>query len=269
MESQPAREQLIAELKRQGLPLAYIQRLLEELDDHFTDLQDERNRAMNPSDVNAAATTRCNQPVDQSNILNLQQRLGDPTQLAAFAAKQYRNRSFLGRHPIFTFLFMPLPLIVSIMAGISVAMIPLDYIYNWMMSGANELDHPVLLGMSISLVFWTLIVLPPLGAVGFLCRIARRNTVKWKWTFLAAILVSVYCAQVFIHWSHAPVAPTDKGIAIVGWGFYPSSISDLATHFIPQFASAMGICLLLIRRAQRLQKLDEVRDESSILRRAA
>jgi hypothetical protein len=40
-------------------------------------------------------------------------------------------------------------------------------------------------------------------------------------------------------------------------------------YFVPRFALAMAVGLLLIKRAQRLQKIDESRAETTILRRAA
>ena len=44
---------------------------------------------------------------------DLQQRLGEPAQLALFAGEQYHARSFWGRHPWMTYLLGPLPLLVA------------------------------------------------------------------------------------------------------------------------------------------------------------
>ena len=46
MEDQQFRDELVAELKRQRLPRAYIRRLQSELEDHISDLRDERTTNM-------------------------------------------------------------------------------------------------------------------------------------------------------------------------------------------------------------------------------
>src|SRR3954471_8394018 len=94
------REELERELRRQRLPAAYIARLLSELDDHYEDLVEERSTSMG-----AARKLQTGQE-------HWDERLGNPTQLALFAAEQYRARSFWGRHPVVTFVLGPLPMLV-------------------------------------------------------------------------------------------------------------------------------------------------------------
>src|SRR4051812_18136139 len=101
MASHPSRDELRSELRRQKLPQAYIDRLLAELDDHYEDLLEERNTSMG-----AARKLQLEQD-------ELQQRLGEPAQLALFAADQYHARSFWGRHPLVTYLLGPLPLLIG------------------------------------------------------------------------------------------------------------------------------------------------------------
>src|SRR6185436_5764159 len=104
MANHPSRDELRSELRRQKLPRAYIARLLAELDDHYEDLLEERSTSMG-----AARKLQ----VPQYGQDDLQQRLGQPAQLALFAAEQYHARSFWGRHPIVTFLLAPMPLFVA------------------------------------------------------------------------------------------------------------------------------------------------------------
>ena len=87
MESQPSSGELRDELVRRGLPRAYIERLLSELDDHFVDLLEERN-----SPMGAARKLQ----FEESGTHDLQQRLGEPAHFALFAAEQYHARSFWG-----------------------------------------------------------------------------------------------------------------------------------------------------------------------------
>jgi hypothetical protein len=283
MESQQAREQLIAELKRQGLPPAYIQRLVEELDDHLTDLQDERTRAMNTSDdktataanadYNAATVGRAGEP-ETADILNLQHRLGDPAQLAAFAAKQYRNRSFLGRHPILTFLIAPLPLVIVGLIMVCATIYLLSHAFGYLFPKFDPDDSTVTYAFIGALLFWLVLVVPPLTTAAFLCRLARRNARNWRWAIVACALIALFCADTFVA-SGVPFIENGRIQAglCVGLMLLPpftgSSWSFFLLHFVPQFSLAFSIGLLLIKRAQRLQKLDEACDEAVILRRAA
>src|SRR5436190_6142480 len=81
MQNQQLREQLAAKLRRQSLPARYVERLLAEWDDHLADLQDERNAEMNRAQTPESKTYE----LQTADILDLQQRLGDPAQLATFA----------------------------------------------------------------------------------------------------------------------------------------------------------------------------------------
>jgi hypothetical protein len=264
MDDQQAREQLIAELKWQGLPPSYIQRLLDELDDHLADLQDERNRTMNKAGKPQDISTETQSP----SIISLHDRLGNPAELAAFAAKQYHNRSFLGRHPILTFLLMPLPLTALGATIFILAMTPFGMLSDYLWSG-RELDHPLLFGTMLSVIFWALIVFPPLSAALFCCRIARRNALSWRWSLIACILISCYCASLSVFFSNASVIKNNAhGFVCVGIGFDTNPLW-LFYYFLPKFTLAMAISLLLIKRAQRLQKMDSSSNDESFLRRAA
>ncbi len=290
MDAQQARELLIAELKRQGLPPNYIQRLLDELDDHLADLQDERNRHMNspdhnaptPTDHKAATVGRAadsiaitepspsgsGQGEGAAHVISLHDRLGNPAELAAFAAKQYHNRSFLARHPILTFLLMPLPLTALGATIFILAMTPFGMLSDYLWSG-RELDHPLLFGTMLSVIFWASIVFPPLLAALFCCRIARRNTLSWRWSLIACVLISSYCACLSVFYNNASVIKNNvNGFVCVGIGFNTNPLWMLY-YFLPKFALAMAIGLLLIKRAQCLQKLDELRVEKLTVRRAA
>ena len=180
MDGQQSRDELRCELRtelvRRGLPRAYIERLLSELDDHFTDLLEERNSAM------GAARKLHIEPDD------LQQRLGDPTQLAIFAAEQYHARTFWGRHPILTYLLGPLPLLVAcwIVCGLvlwaflwSVALTG-HYAFGLTEEFFRPEDHLFVQAITLALVSWYVMVLPPLAAAELLCRTYRRNALDWR-----------------------------------------------------------------------------------------
>jgi hypothetical protein len=93
MASQPWRNRLIAALHRQGLPNAYVDRMVEELSDHATDLFLEDPSMDAQKEIDA--------------------RLGTPEQLAAVAKIEFQRRTFAGRHPILTFIAGPLVAVIG------------------------------------------------------------------------------------------------------------------------------------------------------------
>ena len=97
------RNQLVEELRRQGLPGSHVDRLVEEFTDHATDVLSE------------------NQSMDAEQTL--ESRLGTPEQLAK---DEFNRTTFAGRHPILTFVVGPIaavfvalliPILPVILAG--------------------------------------------------------------------------------------------------------------------------------------------------------
>jgi hypothetical protein len=86
------RSRLVKELRRQGLPRDYVDRLVDEWSDHASDLILE-----NPS---------------MDAELELESRLGIPEHLAEIATKEFRRRTFAGRHPILSFVISPLLMVI-------------------------------------------------------------------------------------------------------------------------------------------------------------
>ena len=76
------------------LPPKYVRRLLDELSEHLEDLKEE----------------------NMSTEANAYSRLGEPEQVAQAAIITYRRHSFLGRHPVATFLVFAVSPIVPLVA---------------------------------------------------------------------------------------------------------------------------------------------------------
>ncbi|MFO1093386.1 MAG: hypothetical protein U0992_08755 [Planctomycetaceae bacterium] len=76
-------KRLDAQLRRHHLPAGYRARLLDELADHLSELEQE--------------TASMDAP------LLLEERLGTPSELAAQARSEFDRRTFAGRHPVLTF----------------------------------------------------------------------------------------------------------------------------------------------------------------------
>jgi hypothetical protein len=248
MANPPSLDALRAELEQRGLPPAYIERLLGELDDHFTDLLEERSSSMGAA-----------RKLDfEAN--DLQDRLGEPTQLAIFAAEQYRARSFWGRHPVVTFVLGPLPLLVmcwiATMLGITWIGTGLAYVCeHWFgLSDANwePKDHLWAQAIVMVAISWFAIVFPPLSVAGLLCRIARRNGVNWRWPIVACTLLAIVAG--FLSVSYRLALARDEGQFMVGFSFSPSLLW-VFIDYLPKFAAAMIVGLLLVKRSQQKLKL--------------
>jgi hypothetical protein len=247
MPNQQQREELRNELRLQGLPRAYVVRLLSELDDHFNDLLEERNSSMG-----AARKLSC-EPVESSE---LQQRLGEPTQLAVFAAEQYHSRTFWGRHPVITYLLGPLPLLVAMFTGYLASLICVAYcigtVGEWVTDRRiNEYEHPYLQAILFTLLTWGAIVIVPLASALVLCRVYRRNALSVRWPIMACVVLSVVMAVIHTEWRLATgTADGERGMVMLGL-YVGTSLSAILGTYLPKFALAFGIGLLLVKRAQR------------------
>jgi hypothetical protein len=248
MASHPLRDEwqqeLRRELRRQRLPRAYIARFLLELDDHYEDLVEERSTSM------GAARKLEFKPDD------LEQRLGDPARLAVFAAEQYHARSFWGRHPFITFVLGPLPMLVLgwIATGTGVVWFGQGFVYvlkHWF-GLSDDIPNPqdYLLSQSVVMCVasWFIIVFPPVAVGASLCRVARRNSVNWRWPIVACTLLALVLG--FLSVSYHPAITQGDGRMTIGVDAEASARWLLVTY-LPKFAVGMAVGLLLVKRAQQ------------------
>jgi hypothetical protein len=248
MATPPSRKVMRAELEQRGLPPAYIERLLGELDDHFTDLLEERSSSM-------GAARKLEFEAD-----DLQERLGEPTQLAIFAAEQYRARSFWGRHPVVTFVLGPLPLLLIswIIIGCAVVWTAEGITYigeHWFGIEQDKIvyaDHLWQQAGVMSFCIWIIVALPPILVVAVMCRTARKNAVKWRWPIVACTLISFVVG--FLAVSYRLALQPHEGSITLGVDL-DSSIRWFLLTYLPKFAAAMFIGLLLVKRSQQKFKL--------------
>jgi hypothetical protein len=104
----------------------------------------------------------------------------------------------------------------------------------------------------MGLAGWYMLVVPPLVSSLLLCRIYRRNALDWRWPVLGCAILAFTCSFFTISYRIA----TEPGNGMFTIGFYAaSSIQWMLTSLLPKFALAMGIGLLLIRRAYQKMQL--------------
>ena len=90
MDAQQWLNQLQAALARQKLPPFYVERLVAELSDHITDSLEDR------------------MSTDAKDLRHFTSPLGTPAAVAAAAIGEFRKRRFSTRHPILTFVVLPI-----------------------------------------------------------------------------------------------------------------------------------------------------------------
>jgi hypothetical protein len=93
MDSRLWRDKLQSDLRRQGLPAVYIERLVEELTDHAIDSQTE------------------NSSMEAQQVF---EQLGTTEHLAAIARQEFRRRTFASRYPVLTFILGPVAFVPAI-----------------------------------------------------------------------------------------------------------------------------------------------------------
>jgi hypothetical protein len=256
MASHPSRDELRSELRRQRLPQAYITRLLAELDDHYEDLLEEGSTSMGAArKLHAESRTQD----------DLQARLGEPTQLALFASEQYHARSFWGRYPWVTYLLGPIPLLV-VMWTVYLASIWIpvycvgsfgEHMGWWTEDGGDvaSADYLVTQAIVVTCFFWGLMVLPPLGVALTLCRVYRRNALDRWWPIVGCTILAVVVAALHISWRlHTGNGPHERGMIMLG--VIPPQTLFVVGLFAAKFALALGIGLLLVKRAQQRAEID-------------
>ena len=245
MESHPSHDEwqheMRRELRRQRLPSAYVARLLSELDDHYEDLIEERDSSM-------GAARKL-----QTETSDLECRLGKPAQLAVFAGEQYYARSFWGRHPFVTFALGPLPLLaatwITYFAATWLAGYAVYYSAGWITNwpSLDTYNHPYLQAILLTLFVWGLVALSPAAAAMMLCRVYRRNALDWRWPALGCVSLAIVCG--LIHTSCCVATDPNQGLMVVGLDV--GNAPGWSLRFLPKFALALLIGLLLVKRAQR------------------
>jgi hypothetical protein len=165
--SPPWLEELSEQVKRQGLPPQYVERLLQELSDHFRDIQGEEKG------------------MDAEQVCIPDTRMGEPGDLARFIGSEYRKQHFSRRHPVVMFAVMPVLLLLAIWAGLLL----LAFLIG---SVLGEAAAPVVGGFMAQLIDYGVIWLPVTVTAVIFCRAARHRRVDWHWSLLTAATLAIF-----------------------------------------------------------------------------
>jgi hypothetical protein len=201
MDSRQWCDKLRCDLRRQNLPPAYIDRLVEELSDHLLDTQTE--------------TTS----MDAQNAFA---RLGSADTIAAAASHEFRRRTFAGRHPwlmfvVAPFAFIPLLFTSLLLALFAVAWM-IDTTVEWLIMPESELWTSK--AAQAQAEWWILSAfdtyvrfIPFIAASWIFCRWGRRNNMRW-WPLVACTIVAITSG--FLFTKSVPATGDKPGLWMIG-----------------------------------------------------
>ena len=195
MPVQPSLERLRCDLLRRGLPFRYVERVIGEWADHLED----------------SSTAQFSKEAEMPQTNPLVQ-LGDESVLADATVLHYRSRTFAGRHPVWTFLVAPIPLLLLCWVGYY-ALIILG-----VFATGDEFFHRqsptrhalVQFFLEASLQF------PPIAATMVLAWLAHRSGQKLRWFVAACAIVALFAAC--HHTNFALPVGRGKGMLAIGIG---------------------------------------------------
>lgn len=174
MVSPPWFEQFKTRIARHGLPDDYVQRLMEELSDHWEDLMEE----------------------SMSTIENACARLGEPQDVAGAAVLAYRQRGYLGRHPAAaTVVFGISPVLMLGLSALVVVLVAIQ-VASWLGiagEGAGALGATSKVILSYGLKLLAIGMPSLLLAVGY-CKLASRQGLGRGWMLASCVVLAIVAA---------------------------------------------------------------------------
>ena len=173
MDTQPWLESVRRECFRRSLPPFYVERLLAELSDHLAEIQED------PMSTEA------------HDLRSLERRLGTPLSVADTAATEYRRARFGARHPLLTFVVLPLLAVPLLSAAAALILVLTADLCGF---SGDEARHRAIGEFELtamSLVSRAIVFVPVVAAAIAFCWLAARAAVGWKWIATACLLVAV------------------------------------------------------------------------------
>lgn len=211
------RENVIRELTRRKIPRAWQARLLEELDDHLSDLKEER-----------MSTTA-------EQLQSPEDRLGVPHEIAAAAAAEYRKLGFFARRPVLTYFLLPIVAVpAAFVAFLLVAMPLLSLSLDgaaWLLGAESHmLSSSAANGLVGTVVLATRFV--PFALLAWLfCLLARRHGRGWRCVLSACTVVAVYAALYSVTMQDRTEA--QQGSLMMSLAIPPQKLSNILQAAVP------------------------------------
>lgn len=172
MDTRPWLERVRHECVRRRLPPFYVERLLAELTDHLQDYQEDH------------------MSMEVQDLRSLECHLGAPHTVAASAAAEYHRARFCGRHPVLSFIVLPLLVVPVLCATSAFAIVLVADLLGFSGDAAQQRVLSEFEFVAMSLVSRAVVLLPvALAAIGF-SWLAARSAVGWRWIAAVSLLVA-------------------------------------------------------------------------------
>ncbi len=167
-------ERVLDSLRENGIPERQQLRLLEELQDHITDLQEENMNGMDSQ--------------------NIEQRMGSPESLAGALAESYRRERLLVRQPWLAWLAFSLgPVTMHFVLTMCLSLVvPLILFFPFLAPG-NIVSEEALnaLNSAWQVAMGIMGPMTGIGVTAWFCMAARRNRVSWRLPLLGCATVAI------------------------------------------------------------------------------
>jgi hypothetical protein len=254
MNTPEARNGIVCDLVRRGLPADYARRAADEFADHHRDLVEELQ-------ANGCSES---QATDEAS-----RRLGEPRTLVKRTVREYQRRYWCGRWPMLTFLLGPIPLLVIhwlavwlVLYGVGIVLERCGVVLT------HEFDGKISTGERLAEFFGFAVLLFALPALTMysLSRIAKRAAVDWKWLAASACLLGLAVGMLRGEFprpsSQARLpngqrVPADQPLVILGapvlapgfreaWNWYTQDLQQIGQLLLP--LAVAGIAVLRARR---------------------
>lgn len=222
-------ERLRVALARRRLPSAYAERLAQELADHFHDLTEEK-----------------------MSTEALEERLGQPEQLADVAEAAYRRHGLFQRHRwlrVTTFVLLPLPVLVIGWALTFAALCLVAWGVGSALGEARiqEQERSLARGLTplqdftIHGVLSAVIIVPAIALVGLYFALASKTYTRKRWAVAAGLLLACCAGSATSQMTFSD--EPGKNTLMVGLG-----VGNHYTHWqLAQFALPLAAAFLFSR----------------------
>jgi hypothetical protein len=136
--------------------------------------------------------------------------MGSPQQVAQAAASEHRHGTFCGRHPVLSFVAMPVIVLPLLWVAALLAAISAVNLAQWSFgSGDRPLSGPLPAWQDLGarILFQCIVQIPIVASAAWFCHLAKRAALPTKWTLitcgLLALVSSLACVDLVVPTAHS------------------------------------------------------------------
>jgi hypothetical protein len=228
--NRPWLERLRGELARSRMPPAYVERLVLELSDHWSDLMEE------------TMLTETEQ----------EERMGQPAIVALTARAAYRRSGWRRLGALALFTLLPLPIWAALaLAFVYLCSFLVESVYScclWL--GLASRSNESLVAQSVNPniipgVVAGITVVSTIAVAALFAWLARKTGQGWQWGLASGIVLAIVAGLTVHDVRLSPVSGQSAIVLGLGVGVF-------GLWQALQFLAALAVCLLLVRRQKRL-----------------